>query len=151
MELIEEETKIDLFENFMENRLETLEEQLDSIKIDDTTKPIVKEPIECIICFEDIETPPEHYRFICEHKDNMHEHCIKELDICPICRKISLEKAFSIIDEPYNDSSSQESVVFENISPRAQSYRMRYRAKIIILSWVIILFTVFLAIFLSSI
>lgn len=150
MELIEEENKIDLFENLMENKLETLEEQLDSIKID-TTKTILKEPIECIICFEDIETPPEHYRFICEHKDNMHEHCIKDLDICPICRKLSLEKAFSIIDEPSNDSSSQESVIFENISPRAQSYRMRYRAKIIILSWVIILFTIFLAIFLSAI
>jgi len=150
MALIEEKNKIYLFENFIEKKIETLEEQLHSINID-TVKTTPKEPIECIICFEDIETPPQHYRFICEHKDNMHEHCIKDLDICPICRKLSLEKAFLIIDEPSNDSSSQESVIFENISPRAQSYRMRYRAKIIILSWVIILFTIFLAIFLSAI
>ena len=150
------EHQIDLFDNLMEDKIETLEEQLDSIKIDDTAKIISKEPIECIICFEDIETPPEHYRFICEHKDNMHEHCIKDLDICPICRKISLEKAFSIIDEQSNDLILQETEIFENtiensVHHRAQSYRIRYRAKLIILGWVIILFTIFLVIFLSFI
>lgn len=60
--------------------------------------------IECIICFEDIEEQPKNYKYMCNHKDNMHEECIKNLDICPICRSISkflYESQFNDIDEYY--------------------------------------------------
>lgn len=56
---------------------------------------------ECIICFEDITEIPKDYKFICNHKDNMHEKCIKNLKKCPICRKITMEEAFILI-EPNN-------------------------------------------------
>ncbi len=60
--------------------------------------------IECIICFEDIKEPPQKYKYMCNHRDNMHEECIKNLDICPICRSISkylYEAQFNDVDEYY--------------------------------------------------
>jgi len=60
--------------------------------------------VECIICFEDIEEAPKNYKYMCNHRDNMHEECIKNLDICPICRSISkylYESQFNDIDEYY--------------------------------------------------
>ena len=59
---------------------------------------------ECIICFEDIKEPPQKYKYMCNHRDNMHEECIKNLDICPICRSISkylYEAQFNDVDEYY--------------------------------------------------
>ena len=60
---------------------------------------------ECIICFENIKEPSKKYKFICNHRDNMHEECIKNLDICPICRSISkylYESQFNDIEEYYD-------------------------------------------------
>ena len=142
MSLIDVKTEIDLFDNLMEDKIDIIE------------KPITPkwQPIECIICFEDIERQPQHYRFICEHKDNMHEHCIKDLKMCPICRKMSLEAAFSLIDDSSNDSVLQDSFENSNITDtiirdmnaitRIDSHRLHCKAKLIIIFWLLSLFII---------
>ncbi len=152
MALVDVKTKIDLFDNLMEDNIDLFDSKIDIIE-----KPVTPkwQPIECIICFEYIEAPPEHYTFICEHKDNMHEHCIKNLKTCPICRKISLKAAFSLIDDSLNDPNLQDS--FENSSnsdtirdmnaiTRINSHRLRCKAKLITAVWTLFAFILSLVI-----
>tara|TARA_B100000123_G_scaffold265593_1_gene236806 strand:- start:883 stop:1329 length:447 start_codon:yes stop_codon:yes gene_type:complete len=138
MALVDVKTRIDLFENLMEDEIDLFHDKIDIIE-----KPVTSkwQPIECIICFEDIEKQPQHYRFICEHKDNMHEHCIKDLKICPICRKMSLEAAFSLIDDSSNESSLQDSSENSSNTTLEYSRRLRCKAKLIIFFWMLSLFT----------
>ncbi len=46
----------------------------------------------------------------------MHEECIKDLTLCPICRKITMEEAFITI-EPNNSFSSLEDNTNEALIP----------------------------------
>jgi len=41
---------------------------------------------ECIICFEIMEKPNEHFKFPCNHGQYMHSECIDNEQLCPLCR-----------------------------------------------------------------
>lgn len=74
--------------------------------------------VECIICFEDIKETPQKYKYMCNHRDNMHQECIKNLDICPICRSISkflYEAQFNDVDEYYEYiNNNQNNNIYQN-------------------------------------
>ena len=104
-------------EIFEENHLNNLlDEKIEELETKINICQPIKEYEECIICFEDIIEVPQNYKFICDHKNNMHEECIKDLTLCPICRKITMEEAFITI-EPNTSFSSLEDNTNEIIRP----------------------------------
>ena len=60
---------------------------------------------------------------MCNHRDNMHEECIKNLDICPICRSISkylYEAQFNDVDEYYEYIHNHRNNNFIDNQPRCK-------------------------------
>ena len=48
---------------------------------------------ECIICFEPIQKTQTISLFQCNHKENMHLECIRDLHLCPLCRSPRIDIA----------------------------------------------------------